>query len=45
MFRGVQKDFDTSAILEDGRMFARTIHDFFRWCVTDDFLKAYGGKP
>jgi uncharacterized protein (TIGR04255 family) len=45
MFRGVQKDFDTSTILEDGRMFARTIHDFFRWCVTPEFLKAYGGKP
>ncbi len=45
MFRGVQKDFDTRAILADGRMFARTIHDFFRWCVTPEFLKVYGGRP
>lgn len=45
MFRAGQRDFDTGSILEDGRMFATTIHDFFRWCVTDDFLEAYGGKP
>jgi uncharacterized protein (TIGR04255 family) len=44
MFRGVQKDFDTSSIIDDARMFARTIHDFFRWCVTPEFLAAYGGK-
>lgn len=45
MFRGAQKEFDTAAILKDGREFARTIHDFFRWCVTAEFLKVYGGKP
>lgn len=45
MFRGVQKDFNVAAILEDGRTFARTIHDFFRWCVTPEFLRTYGGKP
>lgn len=45
MFRQRQKDFDTKSILEDGRSFARTIHDFFRWCVNDEFLKAYGGTP
>jgi uncharacterized protein (TIGR04255 family) len=44
MFRDAQKDFDTSSILQDGRSFARTIHDFFRWCVTEEFLKVYGGK-
>ena len=44
VFRGVQKDFDTAAILDDGRMFARTIHDFFRWCVTPEFLNVYGQK-
>jgi uncharacterized protein (TIGR04255 family) len=43
MFREVQKDFDTLSILEDGRMFARTIHDFFRWCVKPEFLEVYGG--
>jgi uncharacterized protein (TIGR04255 family) len=45
MFRGVQKDFSTAAILEDGRTFATTIHDFFRWCVTPEFLRTYGGRP
>jgi len=45
MFRGAQKDFDTSSIVQDCRSFATTIHDFFRWCVTDEFLKVYGGKP
>jgi len=44
MFRGAQRDFDIAAILGDGRMFARTIHDFFRWCVSPEFLKVYGGK-
>lgn len=42
-FRNAQRDFDVAAILRDGRAFARTIHDFFRWCVTDEFLSAYGG--
>lgn len=45
MFRGGQRDFVSSQILDDGRTFARTIHDFFRWCVKDEFLTAYGGKP
>jgi uncharacterized protein (TIGR04255 family) len=45
MFRGVQRDFDVAAVLDDGRTFARTIHDFFRWCVLPEFLKVYGGKP
>ncbi len=44
MFRGAPKDFNTATILEDGRRFARTIHSFFRWCVTPEFLRTYGGK-
>ena len=44
VFRGVPRDFDIAAIVDDGRMFARAIHTFFRWCVTTEFLKAYGGK-
>jgi len=44
VFRGVQKDFDAATILQDGREFARTIHAFFRWCVTPEFLGVYGGK-
>ncbi|MBV6418700.1 MAG: hypothetical protein CMLOHMNK_03630 [Steroidobacteraceae bacterium] len=45
VFRMAQRDFDTASVLADGRAFARTIHDFFRWCVMPEFLKAYGGNP
>ena len=44
VFRGATRDFDIATIVEDGRTFARAIHSFFRWCVTKEFLKAYGGK-
>ncbi len=44
MFRAAQKDFDVKALADDTRDFARTIHDFFRWCVTPKFLEVYGGK-
>ena len=45
MFRAVQqKDFDADAVLRDGRSFARSIHDFFRWCVTPELLRIHGGK-
>jgi uncharacterized protein (TIGR04255 family) len=45
VFRGAQRDFDVAEVLDDGRTFARTIHHFFRWCVTPEFLEVYGGKP
>lgn len=41
MSRASQKDFDAAAILEDGRLFAENIHNFFRWCVTPKFLETY----
>lgn len=44
MFRAAQKDFNVKAVAADTRDFARTIHDFFRWCVTPKFLEAYGRK-
>ena len=45
MFLDRQRDFDVSEILERGESFAVTIYNFFRWCVTDEFLRAYGGQP
>ena len=46
MFRAVQQnDFDVQSVLRDGRSFATTIHNFFRWCVTPEFLRTYGGEP
>ncbi|WP_394836097.1 TIGR04255 family protein [Pendulispora rubella] len=45
MSRAEQVRFDVRGIVADGRSFAKTIHNFFRWSVTPDFLKAYGGKP
>ena len=45
MYEGQQPDFDAAALVERGKLFAETIYAFFRWCVTDDFLRAYGGQP
>lgn len=45
MFVDQQTDFDVSAIVAQGENFAESIYKFFRWCVTEDFLKAYGGQP
>ena len=45
MFHEGQKDFVCSEVVEEGLTFARTIHNFFRWCVKDEFLAAYGGEP
>jgi uncharacterized protein (TIGR04255 family) len=44
MFVENQPEFETSAIVERGQRFAETIYKFFRWCVTDEFLRMYGGK-
>jgi len=37
--------FSPSRIGADAKHFAEQIYAFFRWVVTDEFLRHYGGKP
>ncbi|WP_434043967.1 MULTISPECIES: TIGR04255 family protein [Sorangium] len=45
MYEGTKPDLDASALVERGQRFAEVIYAFFRWCVTDEFLRTYGGQP
>ncbi len=46
LFRqGEMFPFEPQAIGEDAIRFAERIYAVFRWIVTDDFLRAFGGKP
>lgn len=44
MFRSEQRVFDTTELVADARSYAERIYTFFRWAVTDEFLRAYGGE-
>lgn len=44
-FTRTQSEFDTRQIVDRARYFTERIYAFFRWSVTDDFLRAYGGNP
>lgn len=45
MFRKASRAFDKKeVIMEDARLFAERIYAFFRWAVTEDFLRHYGGE-
>lgn len=44
MFRKASREFDREAIMDDVRVFAERIYTFFRWAVTKDFLRHYGGE-
>jgi uncharacterized protein (TIGR04255 family) len=37
--------FDASATAARGKAFAQRSYAFFRWAVTDEFLRRYGGRP
>lgn len=37
--------FDIEAIVADARAFAARIYSVFRWVVTDEFLRRFGGQP
>lgn len=45
MFSTSPMPFSVERVLEEARRFAERIYTFFRWAVTDDFLRRYGGKP
>lgn len=44
-FRGPTAGFDADDLCDTARRLAERIYAFFRWSVTDDFLRSYGGKP
>lgn len=45
MFSASPIPFTVDRVVEDGKRFAERIYTFFRWAVTDDFLRRYGGRP
>jgi uncharacterized protein (TIGR04255 family) len=45
MFTMEQQPFISQELIATTRSFAERIYTVFRWMVTDDFLRLYGGKP
>lgn len=45
MFREERREFMGAALLAEAEAFAKRIYTIFRWAVTDDFLRHYGGRP
>ena len=45
VFEEGQRDFDPGAATSRARQFAEQAYRFFRWSVTDAFLRKCGGKP
>ena len=43
MFCAESKPFDKKAVVEEVQSYSERIYTFFRWAVTHDFLRAYGG--
>lgn len=44
-FMAKTRPFDISGIVSQARGFTERIYTFFRWAVTDEFLRRYGGEP
>jgi uncharacterized protein (TIGR04255 family) len=44
MFRAASQEFLAKEIVDEARTFTERIYAFFRWAVTDDFLRYFGGK-
>lgn len=44
-FQAESREFDVGAVLQQTRTFAERIYSVFRWAVTDEFLRRYGGQP
>lgn len=44
MFHVGARPFDSSALVSEVRRFTERIYAFFRWAVTDEFLRRYGGQ-
>jgi uncharacterized protein (TIGR04255 family) len=44
MFSVTPLQFDTEALVAEARTYAERIYTFFRWAVTKEFLRRYGGN-
>jgi len=44
MYSESRREFSVEETISEATQFAETIYRFFRWAVTDEFLKAYGGE-
>lgn len=44
MFGAEHSPFDPEKLVSNARSYAERIYTFFRWAVTNDFLRQYGGK-
>lgn len=45
MFTTTAVPFRVQGVMAEAERFAERIYAFFRWAVTDDFLRRYGGSP
>jgi uncharacterized protein (TIGR04255 family) len=39
------QSFNVEALLDSTRLFAERVYTFFRWMVTEEFLRQFGGRP
>lgn len=44
-FEAGSRQLDIDSVVEQARGFAERIYSIFRWAVTDEFLRRYGGEP
>lgn len=44
LFRSAPRVFDPEEVVTSAQAYAERIYAFFRWVVTDDFLRRYGGQ-
>lgn len=44
-FQAETRPLDVDTLVEQARSFAERIYSIFRWAVTDEFLRRYGGEP
>ena len=44
MYRSGQREYDAAAVVQEANGFAERIYAVFRWAVTDNFLRRYGGQ-
>lgn len=45
MFSASTAPFDVDHVIAEAQRYAKRIYAIFRWTVTDDFLRRYGGTP
>ena len=44
MFSTNSRAFDPEALVAEVRAYAERIYTLFRWAITDEFLRLYGGE-